>query len=78
MSIIQQYRVYGHLHEDSNLRQLDMHLTETFLQLVTPNEATYEVLLDVHTPEYLQQLKTSKITIAQVLSHCQTMFSATV
>ena len=36
------------------------------LQLVTPNEATEEVLLDVHTAEYLQQLKTSKTTVAQV------------
>lgn len=52
------------------------HLTEIFLQLVTPKEATDEVLLDVHTPEYLQQLKTSKTKIAQVMGRCQTIFSA--
>ncbi|KAL3145744.1 hypothetical protein ABBQ38_015125 [Trebouxia sp. C0009 RCD-2024] len=34
-------------------------------QLVTPSAATEEVLLDVHTSEYLQQLKTSR-TVAEV------------
>ena len=36
------------------------------MQLVTPNEATQEVLLDVHTPEYLHEIKSSKTKVAQV------------
>ena len=36
------------------------------LQLVIPTEATEEILLDVHTPEYLREIKTSKQKVAQV------------
>ena len=36
------------------------------MQLVTSNEATVDTLLDVHTPEYLQEIKTSKMKVAEV------------
>ena len=34
-------------------------------QLVTPLEATEDVLRDVHTPVYLREIKTSKQKVAQ-------------
>ena len=57
--------------------RLISHQTQNCLQLVTPNEATEEVLLDVHTLNYLQQLKTSKTKIAQVLRKYHTTFICT-
>jgi acetoin utilization deacetylase AcuC-like enzyme len=36
------------------------------MQLVTPNGATEDILLDVHTSHYLQELKTSKMKVAEV------------
>ncbi len=35
---------------------------------MVPNEVTEEMLLDVHTPEYLRQIKTSKMKVAEVKS----------
>lgn len=36
------------------------------MQLVTSNEATVDILLDVHTSQYLQEIKTSKMKVAEV------------
>ena len=54
-------------------------LSHFVMQLVTPLEATEDVLRDVHTPEYLHEIKTSKQKVAQAslafviytLSHTQ-------
>ena len=37
-------------------------------QLVQPAAVSYETLQQVHTPEYLQQLQTSSLKVAQVMS----------
>lgn len=67
---IDPFIVCGHLHEQSNMRKVQRSSDSNCLQLVAPKEVTEDVLLDVHTPEYLQQLKKSKTKIAQVLRLC--------
>lgn len=40
------------------------------VQLVVPTEATDSVLLDVHTHEYIHNIKTHKSKVAQVYIDC--------
>lgn len=59
-----------HVFDSKKFRKVIAALEEKKLitkrQLVTSNEATVDILLDVHTSQYLQEIKTSKMKVAEV------------
>lgn len=65
--VIQVVRQVQELHWSLLTRLQDL-TTLYDMQLVTPNEATVDTLLDVHTPQYLQEIKTSKMKVAEVIA----------